>query len=85
MLDSACIGDCQDNLHHFAYGLVCRVSGQAALAMSTQVKGNDREVFLEASDIARFMPLLALAASTVQQHDRWPSATTIICNPDAIW
>jgi hypothetical protein len=82
---STYIGNGQDILPHFVRGVVCRVSWQATLAMAAQVNSSDCKVVSEASDIARFMPLLAHAASAMQQHDRWPCATTIICNPGAIW
>ena len=53
--------------------------------MAAEVYSEDSEVATKPSDLARFMPLLARAASAMQQQDRWPCAATIICNPCAIW
>jgi hypothetical protein len=68
----------------FVYGVICRVYWNSALAMAAQVNRNDREIVLQASDLARGMPLMAPAASAMQQHDRWPCAAAIIGNPHAI-
>ena len=70
---------------HFVCGVECRVRWEATFTMAAEVNSKDGEVVTKASDIARFMPLLARAASAMQQHDRWPCAATIICNPSAIW
>lgn len=67
-------------LHHFVDGVISRVGRQAILAIAAQVKRDDCEVVLQASDVARCMPLLATPASCMQEHNCWTGAGAIVGN-----